>query len=235
MQLAPPPGSRPTPPDLPTALRDAATQLGHRPAVTLLRAERREEQGVASLAQWAAKGAHLIEADLLLEAGDRLALRAPVGWGAAAVALAAWWAGILVTLDGDAEVAVVHDSLEPPPGANDVLWLGDAVDGSPVTAVVGEAWAQAVQAFPDQPPVPHGHGGAPALDHRGTVATQRELIDRVAEADEPGTLGLDAATVDPVEGLLAVAVRPLLTGRPTVVLDGTDHAAAEGERVAVWR
>lgn len=234
MQLAPPPGSRPTPPDLPVALREAAAQLGHRPAITLLRPDRREEQGMASLAQWAAKGAHLLEADLLLEPGSRLALRAPVGWGAAAVALAAWWAGIVVTLDGEAEVAVVHETFEPPDGALDVLWLGDAVDASPTADVAGEAWAQAVQAFPDQPPVPHGHGGAPALDHTGGLVTQRAIIDRVTDAEVVGTLGLDAAAVDPVEGLLAVAVRPLLTGRPTVVLDGADRSAAEGERVAVW-
>lgn len=235
MQLAPPPGSRPTPPDLASALRDAAAELGHRPAITLLRAGGREEQGVASLAQWAAKGAHLLEADLLLQPGDHLALRAPAGWGAAAVALAAWWAGIVVTLDGDAEVAVVHESLEAPRDAVDVLRLGDAVDGSPTTRVDGEPWAQAVQAFPDQPPSPQGHGDAVALEADGTSATQRELVDRVVSWDDGGTLGIDAATVAPVEGLLAVAVRPLVTGRPTVVLAGADRAAAAGEQVSVWR
>ncbi len=234
MQLAPPPGPRPTPPDLVVALRDAADTLGHRPAVTLLRRGRREEQGMASLAQWAAKGSHLLEADLLLEPGDRLALRAPVGWGAAAVALAAWWAGLVVTLDGDAEVAVVHEDLDPPPGAVDVLRLGDAVDGSPLGEdVAGEAWAQAVQSFPDHPPPARGHGQAAALQWAGGAATQRELIDRVS-ADAEGTLGVDAATIHPVEGLLAVAVRPLLTGRPTVVLDGVDREAAAGERVTHW-
>jgi uncharacterized protein (TIGR03089 family) len=235
VQLAPPPGSRPTPPDMPAALRDAAADLGHRPAITLLRPARREEQGVASLAQWAAKGAHLLEADLLLEPGARLALRAPAGWGAATVALAAWWAGLVVTLDGDAEVAVVHEAFEPPAGAVDVLRLGDAVDGSPIGDVDGEAWAQAVQSFPDQPPVPHGHGDAPALECGVERASQRELIDRVVDGNGYGTLGLDAATVDPVEGLLAVAVRPLVTGRPTVVLAGADRAAAQGEQVAIWR
>lgn len=233
VQLAPPPGSRPTPEDLPSALRDAAGDLGHRPAITVLRAERRDEQGMASLAQWAAKGAHLLEADLLLEPGDRLALRGPVGWPLAAVALAAWWAGIVVSLDGDAEVAVVHEGRQPPPGAENVLWTGDAVDGSPTAAVDGEPWAQAVQAFPDHPPTPRGHGRAPALEHDGAVVTQQELIGRVA--DEQGVLGLDADAVGAVEGLVAVAVRPLVTGRATVVLAGARPEDAAGERVATWR
>ena len=233
VQLGPPPGSRPTPADLPAAVRDAASELGHRPAITVLRRGRRDEQGMASLAQWAAKGAHLLEADLLLEPGDRLALRSPAGWPLAAVALAAWWAGIVVTLDGDAEVAVVHEGHEPPPGAEDVLWTGEAVDGSPTGPVDGEPWAQAVQAFPDHPPTPRGHGRSAALEHDGRVTTQQELIARVA--DEQGVLGIDAATVAAVEGLVAVAVRPFVTGRATVVLTGADREDAAGERVAVWR
>ena len=233
VQLGPPPGSRPTPTDLPTAVRDAASDLGHRPAITVLRRDRRDEQGMASLAQWAAKGAHLLEADLLLEPGDRLALRGPATWPLAAVALAAWWAGIVVTLDGDAEVAVVHEGYDAPSGAEDVLFTGDAVDGSPTGPVAGEPWAQAVQAFPDHPPTPRGHGTSAALEHDGLVATQQELIDRVAE--EQGVLGIELATVGAVDGLIAVAVRPFVTGRATVVLAGADLQDAAGERVAVWR
>ena len=234
MQLAPPPSGRPTPTDVPGALEAAAEVLGHRPAITLLRAEGREEQGVASLRQWAAKGAHLLEADLLLEPGDRVALRAPVGWGAAAVALAAWWAGLVVTLDGDAEVAVVHEERTAPPDAEDVLWLGDAIDGSPLAAVDGEAWAEAVQAFPDQPPPPRGGADHVALEADGGTWTQGELLARVEAEGTEGTLGIEAATIDPVAGLLAVALRPLVASRPTVVLAGADRAAADGERVAVW-
>jgi hypothetical protein len=233
VQLGAPPGSRPTPTDLPGALRDAASDLGHRPAITVLRPQRRDEQGVASLAQWAAKGAHLLEADLLLEPGDRLALRGPASWPMAAVALAAWWAGILVTLDGDAEAAVVHEGHEPPPGAEDVLYTGDAVDGSPTGPVDGEPWAQAVQAFPDHPPTPRGHSGSAALEHGDHLITQQELIARVA--GEQGVLGIDAATVGAVDGLIAVAVRPVVTGRATVVLAGAGREDAAGERVAVWR
>jgi hypothetical protein len=235
VQLAPPPGDRPTPHDVPRALADAAERLGQRPAVTLLRAGRREEQGVASLLQWAAKGAHLLEADLLLQPGDRLAVRAPIGWSVATVALAAWWAGVVVTLDGEADVAVVHETLRPPEGAEDVLWLGDEVDGSPLVAVDGEPWAQAVQTFPDQPPPPRGGADSPALEAAGRIRSQGELLAEVEHAGLDGTLGLDAATVPPVDGLLAVTLRPLLASRPTVVLAGADRDAAAGEGVAAWR
>ncbi len=233
MQLSPLPDARPVPPDLAVALRDAAETLGHRPAITVLRASRRDEQGLASLAQWAAKGAHLLEADLLLEPGDRLALRGPVGWPLAAVALAAWWAGIVVTVDGDAEVAVLHEGEQPPPSAEDVLWIGDAVDGAPTGPVEGEPWAQAVQAFPDHPPLPRAHGDAPALERAGRTATQHELIGEVA--GEKGVLGLEGPSEDPAADLVAVAVRPVVTGRATVVLAGADREAAAGERVATWR
>jgi hypothetical protein len=233
VQLSPPPGSRPVPDDLAAALRQAAETLGHQPAITVLGPDRRDEQGMASLAQWAAKGAHLLEADLLLEPGDRLALRGPVGWPLATVALAAWWAGIVVTLDGAAEVAVVHEDATPPAGAEDVLWVGDAVDGSPVGTVDGEAWAQAVQAFPDHPPLPHAQPSAPALEYAGEVATQRELIARVES--EQGVLGLELPAGDPAAALIDVAVRPLVTGRATVVLAGGRREDAAAERVAGWR
>jgi hypothetical protein len=115
-----------------------------------------------------------------------------------------------------------------------VLWLGDAVDGTPLTAVDGEPWSEAVQAFPDQPPTPRGHADSHALEAEGLVLTQGQMISRVAEDDVRGTLGIDAATVGAADALLAVAVRPLLAGRPTVVLAGASREAAAGEQVARW-
>lgn len=244
------------PTDVASALRTALAELGHRPAVTVLSPRGREEQGVASLAQWAAKGAHLLELDLLLGPDEQVALDAPLSWTSAAVCLAAWWAGVAIDLDGDAEVAVVHESRQPH-GAADVLWLGDAVDGAPVGEVDGEPWVRAVQAFPDQPPAPQAEADRIALRSGARAWTQRELLAMAAElgADPAaeggrgsgddrgtsggsgasgGTLGLHADALDPVTGLVAVALRPLVTGRPTVVLQGVDRAAADGEKVRVW-
>jgi uncharacterized protein (TIGR03089 family) len=244
MQLASPPARRPTPPDLAAALASARDELGHRPAITVLGPSRRDEQGVASLAQWAAKGAHLLALDLLLEPGDQLVLDAPLGWTSAAVAAAAWWHGVTVVLGAEdpreggvaGAVAVVEEGREPPSGAEDVLWLGAAVDGAPAGEVDGEAWVHAVQTFPDQPPAPKASPDLPALVVGDERWTQAELLALAAQLPDEGTLGLDdPPSLTRAAAFAAVTVRPLLIGRPTVVLREVDRAAAEGERVHVWR
>lgn len=218
--------------DLADALRTAARELGHRPAVTVLRPHRREEQGYASLAQWAAKGAHLLELDYDLGPSDRVALVGPPGWMPVAVCLAAWWVGATVT-NGDADLAVVHEDAIPPPGA-EVLWFGDEVDGSPLAVPPhGEVWATTVQAFPDQPPLPRAAADLAALAVDGRVWTQAELLDAAAAWELDGPLGVELGA--PIEQWIpAVAVRPLRTGRPSVVVAGLERDAAAPERVGRW-
>lgn len=235
MQLRPPPDPSAVPTDVATGLREATTTLGFRPAVTVLRPDRRDEQGVATLAQWAAKGAHLLEADLGLGPGDRLHVDVPAGWPLAAVCLAAWWAGIGVTTDGDAEVAVVDETRPVPPATTDVLRTGAAVDGSPTSSAEGEAWAEAVQAFPDAPPPTRADADLLALVEGPRRWTQRELLaDAAGLCDRTATLGVTVVGASAVLGVLAVAARPIAVQRPTVVLDGVDHRAAEPDRVTVW-
>lgn len=235
MQLAPPPDPADVPDDVATGLVAAVDILGFRPAVTVLRPDRRDEQGVGTLAQWAAKGAHLLEADLGLGPGDRLRVDLPAGWPLAAVCLAAWWAGITVTLDDDAEVAVIDEGRVPPPGAVDVLWTGAGIDGAPTSAVDGEAWAQAVQTFPDAPPPSRAAADLPALVAGARRFDHHELLaDAAGLGDRRGTLGVEAADIDPVTAILAVAARPIAVRRPTVVLVGVDRDAATGDRVSAW-
>lgn len=235
MQLGPPPDLSAVPRDVASGLQAATRSLGFRPAVTVLRPGRRDEQGVATLAQWAAKGAHLLEAELGLGPGDRIHVDVPADWPLAAVCLAAWWAGITVTTDGDSEVAVVDEGRPVPASAVDVLRTGSAVDGSPVTGGDGEAWAEAVQAFPDAPPPPRAEAELPAFAGGARRWTQRELLaDAAALGDRRGALGIDAAAADATLAVLAVAARPVAAGRPTVVLDGTDREAASNDRVAAW-
>jgi hypothetical protein len=243
VQLAAPSAVRPIPPDLAVALRSAREELGHRPAVTVLGRDRRDEQGVASLAQWAAKGAHLLELDLLLEPGDLLALDVPTGWTGAAVALAAWWSGVAITLGPTsgatpapvASAAVVEEGRTPPAGAEEVFWVGAAVDGAPVGEVPGEAWVHAVQSFPDQPPTPRAGADLLALVVGDDRWSHAELISTTGELPTAGTLGIDdGCALSPALALAAVAVRPLLVGRPTVVLRGVARDAAAGEKVATW-
>lgn len=237
MQLSPPPASGPVPSDVPTAVTDALSSRGPGPAVTVVRADRREEQGVASLAQWAAKGAHLLEAELLLRPGDRLHVDVAPGWPLAAVCLAAWWAGVAVALPGAdgpaAEVAVVSEGREPPAGAADVLWVGDAVDGGPLGEPAGEAWPVAVQAWPDAPPPPGGRPDRIALRTADGPLDQRALLERAAAIGQ-GRLGVDGVALTPQAAVLAIAARPVAGPHPTVVLLGADREDAAGERVRTW-
>ncbi|MTV25987.1 hypothetical protein FTX61_11285 [Nitriliruptoraceae bacterium ZYF776] len=236
MQLRPPPDPTTVPTDVATGLRRAVDQLGFRPAVSVLRPDRRDEQGVATLAQWAAKGAHLLEAELLLTPGDRVHVDLAPSWPLAAVCLAVWWTGATVTLDGDAEVAIVEEGRTPPAGAVDVLRVGAAVDGAPLDpATDGEPYPQAVQAWPDHPPAPRAAPELTALTAGPRRFDQRELLAEAASlGDRAGALGVDASTLDPLTAVLAVAARPVALGRATVVLAGVDRDAAGGDAVRHW-
>lgn len=242
MQLASPASPDPAVRDAATAIRDALRVIGQGPAVTVLLPSGRQEQGMASLAQWAAKGAHLLEADLLLQPGDRLGLDAPLSWSSVAVCLAAWWAGVTVVLrDGgpaddldSIEVTVIHeDRRTGRPRVGDVLVLGDAIDGAPQGDTSAEPWVRAVQAFPDHPPAPQATPELPALNAAGRTWTHAELLDS-ARSLPSGTVGVDATTITPWLGLVAAAVHPLVSGRPTVVLRDVDREVAAGDRVAHW-
>jgi uncharacterized protein (TIGR03089 family) len=235
VQLTPPSRPESDVTDLAAALRIATSRVGAGPAITVLFPEGRQEQGMASLAQWAAKGAHLLEVDAMLEPGDTIGLDAPLSWTSAAVCLAAWWAGIGVSLDGDAELAVVHEDRNAASTANERYLVGDRIDGSPTGDLGSEPWVRAVQTFPDQPPPPRASPDAVALRSGARTWTQKDLLEEARRfAPGSGTVGVDAIETDPVVGLIAVAVRPLATFRPTVVLRGVDHAAADGDRVAAW-
>lgn len=214
-------------------MRSASAAHGHRPAITVLGPERREEQGFASLAQWAAKGAHLFELDLGLSPRDRLLVSGPAAWLPAAVCLAAWWAGITVVTEATvADASVLHErsGLEP---VGETLWFGDAVDGVPLDPERSPAYAVEVQAFPDHPPDPRAASGLPALETPAGEWTQRALVERARSWGEEGTLGVEGAA-PPDIWVPAVAVRPLLVGRPTVVLRDGDRDAAAGEKVSRW-
>lgn len=235
MRIGRTPGRGPVPDELAACLAERAAGLGHRPAVTLLRPGSREEQGFASLAQWASKGAHLLGLDLLLEPGHRLLLTGPAGWMPAAVAAAAWWAGLTVVDRGPAEVAVVHERAEVEPEAEDVLEIGDQIDGTPRSPGSYEPWAVAVQAFPDQPPPPRAFPERPAVVVGGRVLTHGETVAEARSLGGDGPLGVEADDLPLADWLLAVCARPLVTGQPTVVLrDGATRDAAKGEGVTAW-
>ena len=236
MQLGRRPAPLPDSPDLAGALRQAARTLGHRPAITVLRTDRRDEQGFASLQQWAAKGAHYLTIEHMLEPGEPVGLIGPAGWLPAAVCLAAWWAGCHVVVGEravDAPLLVRHADVRTAPPAGEVVVYGDAIDGAPTGDTADEPYVVAVQVFPDQPPEPVASADLPALATDTERLSQRELLARSGTWGDDGTLGLERAD-DPAVWVPALAVRPLITGRPTVLLAGADRDAAAGEQVARW-
>lgn len=227
--------------DIGAAMR-SARGFGQRPAVVVLRPAGRQEQGFGTWLQWAAKISHWLETDHGLGPGDRLGLSSPAGWLPAAAALAAWWSGLQVTVGGnDAPVTIVHEHA-PAPASGDVAVVGDAFDGRPVEpagggeaegAPGGAALTELVQLFPDQPPRERARPAAPALSTNGGERTQQELLERARAQGEDGAVGLEADT-DPAVWLPAVALRPLLTGRTTVVLDRVSREVAGADAVSRW-
>ena len=227
-----PPGARDAE-DVAAAIRTATTTSGHRPAITLLAREGRQEQSFASLAQWTAKTAHWIALELLLEPGDRLGIVGPPGWVPAAAALGAWWAGLTVVVGeqaSQADVVLSHADGVPDVSGDLVVW-GWGFDGAPATNGPADAFVEQVQPFPDDPPAPLGTAPSPALDDGTDVATQAAMLDTLRDSAAE-TVGVDAAATT---WLATAALRPLLTGRPTVLLaPGVDRGAAAGDRVATW-
>ena len=228
---------RATPPEPPTdlaaGLAAGARDRGQRPAVTVLSPAGRAEQGFITLAQWAAKGAHLLAMDLAAGPGTRVGVDVPPGWTLAAACAAVWWVGGTVVVgDGAPGLAgaIVHAD-RPRPAVPEVYLVGDAVDGGVDGGTAGMVWAEEVQAFPDAPPPSGAAADLPALDDGTTVLTHADVVMAFAEAR--GSLGVDLATFDGA-GVLEVAARPLVTGRTTLVLRDLDRDAAAGDRVAGW-
>lgn len=238
--------------DVATALERAVALLGQRPAITSLGEGGRREQGFASLAGWVAKGANLLTAELGLGPGSRIVLAGPPGWPLATVALSAWWIGATIvplgTQDGGpADLRVLHGALgaagiDP---AAETFWFGDALDGSTTSDVSsGEQWTDAVTPHGDRPPPPARDGALTALHTDGAdEVRQGDLLAPLA-TDEGGALGLirsmddDLLTgADAARRLALLALRPLVTGSATVVLERQDperDAHARAERIVRW-
>lgn len=236
LQLMPlsltPPGKRDAV-DIPAAVRATAASSGHRPGLTVLAPTGRQEQSFASLAQWTAKTAHWIALELLLEPGDHLGIVGPPGWVPAAAALGAWWAGLTVVVgDAAAQADVVLSHVDGVPAVSgDLVVWGWGFDGAPTSNGPADAFVEVVQPFPDDPPAPLGTASSPALDEGRDVATQAAVLELLRDAPAEA-VGVGATAES---WLTTAAVRPFVTGRPTVILaPGVDRGAAAGDRVATW-
>ena len=248
--------------DIAAALAGAVSALGQRPAITGLRPDGRREQGFASLSGWVAKGANLLAGEFGLGPGDRVGLAGPPSWPLAAAALSAWWVGVTVvaaSTDG-IDLAIVHVAASssaagsahaPRPSSlpSEVLWFGDALDGTgdvtrELVSPSGEWWTDAVIPHPDRPPAAAHEGTLVALTAPdGSTVSQRALLDMLA-TDPGGAIGVlrsgerDVLQRDDAALLLAtLALRPLVTGSASVVVEADDDARERivaAERIARW-
>lgn len=212
---------------VPEALEHAATAFGHRPAISLLLPSGRQEQSFASVAQWAAKTAHWLQLDHAADDDTTVGVVGPPGWVPAVAALGAWWLGLRVVVGDVAAGADVVVAGPGSDGAVTVRW-GYGFDGADAGAD-GDMFTWVVQEFPDHPPPPRGDATSAAIDQGAVVRSQHDLLEHWHGAS--GTAGVDgvAAWLD------VAALRPLVAGRPTVLLGpGTTRAAADGDRVAAW-
>ena len=248
--------------DIAAALAGAVSALGQRPAITGLRPDGRREQGFASLSGWVAKGANLLAGEFGLGPGDRVGLAGPPSWPLAAAALSAWWVGVTVvaaSTDG-IDLAIVHVAASssaagsahaPRPSSlpSEVLWFGDALDGTgdvtrELVSPSGEWWTDAVIPHPDRPPAAAHEGTLVALTAPdGSTVSQRVLLDMLA-IDPGGAIGIlrsgerDVLQRDDAAMLLAtLALRPLVTGSASVVVEADDDARERivaAEHIARW-
>jgi len=238
--------------DVAAALLGAAGMLGQRPAITAVGPSGRREQGFLSLAGWVAKGANLLQHEFGLGPGDPLGLAGPPDWPLATVALSAWWLGITIVPAGTSgtEFTVLHrataDTADGPASLDgEVLWIGDALDGSAEPLGPGEeSWVDAVTPHPDRPPAASHDGELLAFRTAdGQEHTQHGLLGAFV-ADPGGTSGLlrhGAADLllhaDAPSLLATLALRPLVTGAATVIVEADDpdrERIGTAERVGGW-
>jgi uncharacterized protein (TIGR03089 family) len=207
----------------------------------------RAELSATTLVNWVSKTANLLVDDIGLHPGERVAVLLPAHWQTAAVLLAAWATGAVVSTDpagsavafGTADrVAAAVAAGVPEVLALPLAPLGRGFDGPPPDGArdyPAEARGQADRYA--GPPVP---GDAPALDTGAGIATGADLVEvarrRAAElalrdGDRILTVAAWEQPVDWMDGLLA----PLAAGATVVLCAHADpdllRARTEAEKV----
>jgi uncharacterized protein (TIGR03089 family) len=207
----------------------------------------RAELSATTLANWVAKTANLLQEELALAPGDRVAVLLPTHWQTAAILLAIWSAGGVAGTDPEDAAVAFTDLARLPrvlaaqPGdvaALSLAPLGGGLD-EPVDGAIDYATAVRVQAdrFTPYLPVPDY---VPAVDTADGVLSAADLVARARErATELGLHETDRvlsvlAWQDPadwVDGLLS----PLAAGASLVLCAHPDPAElihrAEAEHV----
>jgi len=234
-----------TPADL---LRSALAADPARPLVTFYddATGERVELSVATFANWVAKTANLLQDDLAVAPGDRVALLLPAHWQTAVWLLACSSVGVLADVGGDPAAADVVVS------GPDTLEKARACSGERMALALrplGGRFPQPPQGFADYAVEVPSQGdrfapyapvdpAAPALAVAGVELTGAELVER-ARADAaghglaPGSRLLSGLPYDGWEGLSYGLYAPLAAGGSVVLcrhLDQLDEKGLAGRR-----
>lgn len=200
------------------ALRAALAADPGRPLLTWYddQAQARIELSVATFANWVAKTANLLQDEVGLAPGGRVAIRLPAHWQALVWLHAAWAAGHLAVWGPAAEhvelAVVAHRDDAGWADADEVVSLGCGPLGLPVPGLT-PAYALAL----DFDRSVHSHGdrftgparpdaARPALELAGQTLTAAQLL---AQAPGPAGRLLVAGPLDRLEPLLGAAVAPV--------------------------
>lgn len=235
------PPDQPSPTSLARLALDRAERGGDRPFLTFhdLETGERTELGHATFANWTAKTANLLVADLGLAPGARVALSLGGHWTAAVAAVAAWRAGLTVDVtaltaslgaagpQAPAAVAIVREDLDGSPAAETFV-VGRALGArlSAATAA-GEPFADEVLAqddhFADVTPGPHDpavrtSADSGEVDHTTVCAAGTDLAARLGLTS--GDRLLSTLPVDRLDGLLAGLVCALVADVGLVLVAG---------------
>lgn len=222
----------------PARLLDAALAAdGARPLLTSYddASGERTELSVATFANWVAKTANLLQDELGTEPGSTVAVLLPLHWQAAVWVHAAWAAGHVVDLDGEApaEVAVVeHTRAGLGTAAGDVVSLGLGPMGLPrpgsTPAYPGALdYDRAVHGHGDRFTPVRAHGPADLALRAGGRSVTAGALGRAALASPPLPGGGRLLVTDPlrtVEDVLAALLVPAATGAATVLCRHLDPA-----------
>jgi uncharacterized protein (TIGR03089 family) len=231
---------------VPAALAALLAQDPSRPLITWvdLDSGTRVELSRATAANWVAKTGGLLQDDLEVSAGDRVALALPVHWQAVTWALGCWAVGAVVQpveTAGPPDLEVYGDDRGPRTDARGAV-VGLAPFGGPARpgSVVGGAVdaGALVLGHPDDlfvhdPPTatsPALAGPDGVLDHAAVLATSAGLANRIGLAPE-GRL-LTATPQTTADGLLETTLVPLVAGGSVVLVAGPVAGAVDTEAVA---
>ncbi|MEZ7006439.1 TIGR03089 family protein [Streptomyces sp. AD55] len=203
----------------------------------------RVELSVATFANWVAKTANLLQDELSVEPGDRVALLLPAHWQTAVWLLACASVGVVADMAGEPAAADVVVSGPDP----ESLEAARACRGARIALALrplGGRFPEVPEGFADYAVEVPGQGDRfvpyapvdpdePALIVAGREFSGAEVVERArAEASEvgligPGTRILSGLAYDTWEGLNAGLYGPLATGGSVVLCRHLELAGQE--------